>query len=203
MAAALYIAGTGSYAAEIASWARAAGREPTGLIELRDADRIGSTIHGLTVIARSEGPTDAEALIGVGGDRADTWESLAEAGWNPAPAIIHPDASVAAGVEIAAGATVGPMAVVGAGSAVGAQALLSRGALVGHHVTVGEFATVGPGVNVGGNTELGRSAFLGIGCVVSNGLSVGANAVVAAGAVAVRDVPEGTRVQGLPAKRYG
>jgi hypothetical protein len=47
----LYIAGTGSFAAEIASWVRASGAEPTGLIELRESSRVGSTIHGLPVIS--------------------------------------------------------------------------------------------------------------------------------------------------------
>ena len=144
----------------------------------------------------------AEALIGVGGDRAETWAALAEAGWSPAPALVHPEANPAEGVEIAAGATVGPLAVVGAGSAIGPQALISRGALVGHHVMVGEFATVGPGANVGGNTDLATAAFLGIGCVVSNGLTIGARAIVAAGAVVVRDVAGEIRVQGVPAKEY-
>jgi len=202
VAAALYIAGTGSYAAEIASWAKAAGRAPAGLIELRDSARVGTTIHGLPVVALAEPQRGAEALIGIGGDRAETWATLAEAGWSPASAAIHPTADIADTVEIAAGVTVGPLAVIGAETAIGGHALVSRGALVGHHVTVGEFATLGPGVNVGGNTVLAPSAFLGIGSVVSNGLKIGAHAVIAAGAAVVRDVPGGVRVQGVPGKPY-
>ena len=41
-----------------------------------------------------------------------------------------------------------------------------------------------------------------MGAVVTNGLLVGDGAVVAAGAVVVRDVASGERVQGVPARPY-
>ena len=51
-----------------------------------------------------------------------------------------------------------------------------------------------------GNSVVERGAFLGLGCLVSDHMRVGAGAVVAAGAVVVRDVAPGARVQGVPAR---
>jgi len=196
----LYIAGTGSYAAEIAAWAAQSGRAPAGLIEMLDSTRVGREIHGLPVLGLADRPAGAATLIGIGGDRGETRRALREAGWDRAPALVHPTAHVDPSASLGEGVTVGPLAVVDAATAVGPDSLISRGALVGHHVQVGECVTVGPGANVGGNTTLADCAFLGLGCVVSNGLEVGAMATVAAGAVAIRDVEAGVRVQGVPAR---
>ena len=198
MASSLYIAGTGSYAAEIASWASDTGAEIAGLIELQQPERVGSTIHGLDVIAVDAPPAGGRAVLGLGGDRRASWQLLAEAGWSAA-GVVHPSAHVATSARLAASATVGPHAVIGAEAVIGDQAILSRGVLVGHHSLVGEFATLNPGVNVGGNSEIGAGAFLGMGCVILNGVAVGENATVAAGAVTIGEVPAGVRVQGVPA----
>jgi acetyltransferase EpsM len=48
---------------------------------------------------------------------------------------------------------------------------------------------------------LERGAFLGAGAVVVPGVRIGADAVVAAGAVVLHDVPAGTTVLGVPARR--
>jgi acetyltransferase EpsM len=200
-ASSLYVAGTGSFSAEIASWAADSGAAVAGLIELEDPARVGSTIHGFPVVALESPPERARAVLGVGGDRRVRWDLLAGAGWSAA-GIVHPSARLAAGAQVAATATVGPLAVVGAETAIGEQTILSRGALVGHHVRVGDFATLNPGVNVGGNTTIGDGAFLGMGCVVANGVEVGEAATVAAGAVTLRGVPARARVQGVPAVPY-
>jgi UDP-3-O-[3-hydroxymyristoyl] glucosamine N-acyltransferase len=197
----LHIAGTGSFAAEIAGWVGDAGVEVAGLIELEDPGRVGSVFHGLPVVPLDPPPPDGRAILGLGGDRRDLWAPLAAAGWSPG-GVIHPTAHIAATAEVVPSATVGPLAVVGAESAVGEHAILSRGALVGHHVRIGDFATLNPGVNVGGNSEIGAGAFLGMGSVVVNGTVVGAGATVAAGAVAIRDVAAEVRVQGIPAAPY-
>jgi sugar O-acyltransferase (sialic acid O-acetyltransferase NeuD family) len=197
----LHIAGSGTYAAEIAGWAADAGIVIEGLVELEDPDRVGTVIHGLPVVSLDPPPADGRAVLGRAGDRRGIWEPLAAAGWSPA-GVVHPTAQIAATADVSPSATVGPMAVVGAESVVGEQAILSRGALVGHHVRIGDFATLNPGANVGGSAEIGAGAYLGMGAVVVNNTAVGAGATVAAGAVAVRDVPPEARVQGVPAALY-
>ena len=201
MARHLYIAGTGSFAAEIADWAEASGAEIDGLIELEQAERIGSEIHGIEVVALEAPRMGSCAVLGVGGDRRLGWQRLADAGWL-AEGIVHPTAHVAGSARVAPSATVGPHCVIGAEAEIGAHVILSRGVLLGHHARVGDFATLNPGANVGGNSETGAGAFLGMGCVVVNGLTIGSGATVAAGSVAIGDVAPGVRVQGTPATPY-
>ena len=201
MARSLYIAGTGSFAAEIADWAVEAAVEVEGLIALQRARQVGSVVHGIQVVDLEAPPPEGEAVLGLGGDRQANWQLLADAGWS-AGGVVHPTAQIARSARVAPSATIGPRSVVGAEAEIGEHAIVSRGVLVGHHVQVGRFATLNPGANVGGNSEIGAGAFLGMGCVVVNGLSVGTGATVAAGAVTIRDVPAEARVQGVPALPY-
>ena len=196
----LHIAGTGSFAAEIADWAAAAGTAVLGLIEMRDPARVGGRVHGLPVVALDDVRSAGEAVLGLGGDRAAAWERAAAAGWECTAPLIHRAAVVAADAISAPGATIGPLAVIGASSSVGPHAIVSRGALIGHHVRIGQFATLNPGVNVGGNSTIGHGAFIGMGAAVVNGTHVGAGAIVAAGALVIGDVAPGERVQGVPAQ---
>ncbi len=195
----LYIGGTGSFAAELADWARAAGHVVTGLIELRDRTRVGTRFHGLPTISLDDVRSGDAAAVGIGGDRRAVWAALTDAGAEPWT-IVHPMASRAAGVELGTGATIGPLTVIGAASVIGEQTIVSRGSLIGHHVSIGAYATLNPGVNVGGNTRIGDGAFIGMGAVVVNGISIGSDTVIGAGAVVLRDVPAGTRVHGVPAR---
>lgn len=195
----LYVAGTGSFAAEIVDWARAAGARVVGLVEMVDPARVGTTRHGVPVCGLDDVPADGRVVIGMGGDRRAAWEQLAAGGWRAA-SITHEAAHLAADVRLGAGAIIGPHAVIGAGSVIGEHAILSRGALVGHHVRVAEFATLNPGVNIGGNSRIEADAFIGMGATIVDGSAVGAGAVVAAGAVVLSDVDAGARVQGVPAR---
>jgi acetyltransferase EpsM len=196
----VYVAGTGSFAAEVVDWARAAGATVVGLVELLDPARVGMVKHGVPVRDLDDVPAGGTVVMGLGGDRRAVWVQLAASGWRGG-AVAHPAASLAADAQLRAGAVIGPQAVIGAGSVIGEHAIVSRGALVGHHVVVGEFATLNPGVNVGGNSRIEADAFIGIGATVVDGTTVGAGAVVAAGAVVLNDVEAGTRVQGVPARQ--
>jgi sugar O-acyltransferase (sialic acid O-acetyltransferase NeuD family) len=198
----VHVAGTGSYSAEISDYARAAGFEVVGLIELADPERVGERIHDLPVVAAAQRP-DALPLgvIGAGGDRLRFAAKLAAHGWS-FPTLVHPAAHVSPTARLAPGCVVAPGAIVGAHTVLDEHALVGRGGLIGHHVHVGAGATVNPGANVGGNSRIGAGAQLGMGAVVVNGIEIGRDAVVAAGAVVVRAVAARTRVQGVPARPY-
>lgn len=195
----LHVAGSGSFALEVVEYARAAGHDVVGLVELLDPARIGTEAHGLPVLGAEHGA--GAAVVGVGGNRLELWALLAEHGWRPAR-VVHPAAHVSPSAEVADGAVVGPAAVVGAAAQVGPHALVARGVLVGHHTRIGPGAVLNPGANVGGNARIGDGAVLGMGATVVNGIEVGDGAVVGAGAVVVRPVERETRVQGVPARLF-
>jgi sugar O-acyltransferase (sialic acid O-acetyltransferase NeuD family) len=198
----IHVAGTGSFALEIAEYAGAAGLEVAGLIELQDPSRVGTEIHGLPVRAADDPPArDAAAVVGAGGDRLAHWDGLADHGWS-AVSVVHPAAHVSPSARVSAGCVVGPGAVVGAASELGEHVLLGRGALLGHHVVIEAGVTLNPGANVAGHVRLGRGVTVGMGAIVADHLEVGAGATVAAGATVVRDVDPGVRVQGVPARPY-
>lgn len=198
----IYVAGTGSFALEVAEWAHAAGGQVLGLVELLDPARVGTKIHGLAVVAASDGRRErANVVIGCGGDRLGHWAVLAEHGWRPRT-VVHPTAHVSPSVVVGAGAIVGPGASIGASGRLGRHCLVGRGALIGHHARIGAGATLNAGVNIAGNATIGERAAIGIGAVICNGITVGAGAVVAAGAVVVRPVGAETRVQGVPAQLF-
>lgn len=196
----LYLAGTGSFAVEVAEWAKDAGWTIVGLIELLDRSRVGTVTAGRPVVACDSPPTGAHAVIALGGSRSEHHSRLG--GRWQAATLVHPRAHVSTSACLGAGCIVAPGAVVGAETVIGEHALVSRGALVGHHVSIGAFVSLLPGVNVGGHVEMGNRATIGMGAVITNGTRIGADATVAAGAVVVSEVASGSRVQGVPAREY-
>jgi sugar O-acyltransferase (sialic acid O-acetyltransferase NeuD family) len=196
----LHIAGSGSFAAEIAEYARDAGFTVAGLVELLEPERVGGERHGLPIVAPdAAAAAGGLAVVGAGGDRRAHWALLAPHGWTPAT-VVHPRAHVSASAAVGPGCVIGPLAVVGAGTRVGEHAVIGRGALVGHHVELGPGCVVNPGANVGGHARIGAGTLIAMGAIVADHVTVGSDATLAAGAVAVRDVADGTRAQGIPAR---
>ena len=198
----VHVAGTRTFAAEVADFARDAGLRVVGLLEPADRARVGETIHDLPVTWLDDpAPAPAAvALLGTG-DRArrELVERLRAAGWR-AGTLVHPRAHIAPSASVGAGTVIAPGVVVGACARIGEHVVVGRGALVGHHTAVGEFATLGPGVNVAGNVEVGSDAFVGMGALVRDHTAIGGGATIAMGAVVVGDVPAGVEVRGIPAR---
>jgi len=117
-----------------------------------------------------------------------------------APALIDPTAIVASSIEIGVGSFVNSAAIIGGASRIGRHVVINRGVSLGHHSLLGDFVSIGPGAIVAGQVEIGSGAMIGAGAVVLPKIRIGAGAVVGAAAVVTRDVPEGARVMGNPAR---
>jgi sugar O-acyltransferase (sialic acid O-acetyltransferase NeuD family) len=201
----VYVAGTRTFAAEVASFAEDAGLRVIGLLEPFERERVGQTIHGFDVSWLEDGPGGGPnaVLTGTGElARRDIVGRLEAVGWRPV-SLVHPRAQIAASSTVGIGAIVGPGVVVGAYSPIGEHAVLGRGVLVGHHTKIGPFATLGPGANVAGNVRVGADAHIAMGALVRDHLTIGSSAVVAMGAVVIADVADGAQVFGFPARGAG
>jgi len=199
----LFIVGAGWFAVEVAGWAEESGWQVAGLAELLDPARVGIHHAGYPVVDPMALPHGAIALVAGARDhdRRESWDLVERRGCKAAT-VVHPTAHVARSANLAPGTIVAPAAVIGAGTEVGEHTLVSRGALVGHHVTIGPFTRLLPGANVASHVELGPDVTIGMAAALVDHVSIGEAAVVAAGAVVLRDVPSGTRVQGVPARVF-
>ena len=117
------------------------------------------------------------------------------------PSIVDSTATVGAAVEIAEGAWVGKRAVLNCGAHVAACAIVNTGAIVEHGASVGGFSHISVGAVLCGDAQTGYGSHIGPGATVLQGVSIGDHAFVAAGAVVLSDVPNRTRVAGVPAKK--
>jgi acetyltransferase-like isoleucine patch superfamily enzyme len=78
--------------------------------------------------------------------------------------------------------------------------ILNTAAVVDHDCVIGDHVHVSPGARVAGGVTVGEGSHIGMGAIVIQGLRIGAGVLVAAGAVVLRDVPDGYRVAGVPAR---
>jgi acetyltransferase EpsM len=204
VAAPLAILGTHVFAEEVADLVEQIGEhELVAFVENWDRERAGRTLAGRPVIwvdelAERSGEWSAVCAIGSPERRAYI-EQVAGLGIAFAT-VRHPSAVIAPSARLGPGCVVSPGVVVGAHTEIGDHVILNRGVLVGHHTRIGSFVTLSPAANVAGCVEVGTGAYVGMGATVIDRRTIGPGALVAAGAVVVRDVPENTRVQGVPAR---
>jgi sugar O-acyltransferase (sialic acid O-acetyltransferase NeuD family) len=104
-------------------------------------------------------------------------------------ATLHPQ-----GVMVAANATINPLVQIGKG------VICNTNCSIDHECIIGNFAHIAPGAVLCGNVKVGASTFVGANAVVKQGITIGSNCMIGAGAVVVKDVPDGARVVGVPAK---
>ncbi len=119
------------------------------------------------------------------------------AGW---ATVVHASAWVSPTAFIGEGAVILARAVVQTGARIGAHCVVNSGVIVEHDVVLGDHAQLAPGVILGGGARVGPLAYVGLGAVVRDHVAIGGGATVGMGAVVVKDVPDGARALGVPAR---
>jgi len=141
----------------------------------------------------------AVVAVGDAGLRMTWLERYAEQGFS-LPVLIHPMAWVSDASEIGEGTVVCAHATVVCGARLGRGVIVNTGATVDHDCALGEGVHVCPGVHLGGAVHAGARSWIGIGASVVQGVCIGEGAMIGAGSVVIRDVPDTSKVAGIPAK---
>jgi len=172
-----------------------------------DTSKHGRSIDGIPVLGGldetprliRDGITHAVVAIGDNPTRVALGERLRERGMRLMSAI-HPLASIASSATLDEHVIIGARAVICIHSTIGPHSVVSTGAIVDHDSRIGAGAFLHPAVKLAGGVRVEPLVTLCIGCSVIPGRTIGRRARVEAGSVVIRDIGDGSRVTGVPAR---
>lgn len=147
--------------------------------------------------------TDLGFLVAIGNPhgrvRLRLHEALKREGLQPIT-IIHPTAWVDKNVEIGEGSQILAGSIVLAETVIGKQCIINTKASVDHENRINDGAEIAPGATLCGLVKVGMNAWICAGSTILPRIEIGDDAIVAAGAVVTENVPDNTKVAGIPAK---
>lgn len=109
-------------------------------------------------------------------------------------AVLSPTCKVENGTSIMAGC------IINSDSRIGKGCIVNTSTSIDHDCNIGNFVNIGPGCRLAGGVTIGDETELGTGVTVIPNVTIGKNCIVGAGSVVIRDIPDGSRVAGVPAK---
>ncbi len=199
------ILGGGGHARVLLDSLRRLGTEPAGMTE----PVPGPGLPGVAAIGNDEAvlaldPQDVTLVNAIGetgdtGPRRTLFERFRQRGFRFLT-VIHPSAIVAGDATIGEGTQIMAGAVIQTGCKIGANVIVNTRASLDHDCVVGDHVHLAPGAIVCGGVAIGSGVHVGSGATIIQGIKLGAGCVIAAGAVVVRDVGDGLRMAGVPAR---
>ena len=186
----------------------AAGVPVLGIADT-DPSAKGRTVLGVPVLGGDEAvlahpPGSVDLVVGVGSvglprKRASLFDEFGKRGYSFA-SVISPSAVVGMEVELLEGAQVMAGAVIQPGTRIGRNAIVNTRASVDHDCVIGAHTHIAPGVTLSGSVHVGEGSLVGTGASVIQGIRIGRECLIGAGSVVLRDLPDGTKAWGVPAR---
>ncbi len=139
-------------------------------------------------------------FIGKGRLRRDQFERWKHAGFSFLT-LCHPETVLGSGVDLGEGVQVMAGTIIQPEAVIGDNSIINTRAVIEHDCHIGKHVHIAPGVTLSGGVRVGDNTLIGVGAIVIEGMEIGKNCIVGAGSVVVRDVPDDTRVMGVPAHR--
>lgn len=87
---------------------------------------------------------------------------------------------------------------IGPNIQIGKGCLINTGAQIHHEVQIGEFTEISPKAVLLGKVQVGSFCSIGANATILPKVKIGNNVIVGAGSVVTRDVPDKTKIVGVP-----
>jgi UDP-3-O-[3-hydroxymyristoyl] glucosamine N-acyltransferase len=105
-------------------------------------------------------------------------------------------------VQIGSNATICRGTIPATSTSIGKNSRINNNCHIGHNCQIGENVYVAALCCFCGSSSVGDNSWIAPGVMVRNGVKIGKNCLVGMGAVVVKDVPDNTKVKGVPARVY-
>ena len=115
--------------------------------------------------------------------------------------LVHPDAVIAAQVEIGSGTVVMAGAVINPGSRIGMGCIVNTSSSIDHDCVVGNYCHIAVGAHLAGTVNVGNGTWIGAGAIVSNNVNICGGCMIGAGAVVIKNIDEAGIYIGVPAEK--
>ena len=147
-------------------------------------------------------PTFGQVIIAVG-DNNVRKKLVSQIKLDLSEAVIHPSSILGVDVEIGEGSVVFAGSAVNPDVHIGKHVIINTNATIEHDCIIDDFVHVSPNATLCGTAEVGEGTQIGAGAVVLPNLKIGKWCIIAAGAVVTRDIPDYSKVIGVPGKIVG
>jgi len=119
------------------------------------------------------------------------------------PTVIHSTAIISSEVNIGCGTVIMPGVVIEPGVNIGEHCIINNGAIIGHGSRIGDFCHISGNAVVSGEVVVGKGSLVAIGSCITPQVNVGEYCIIGAGSVISRNVPDGAKMMGNPARNIG
>lgn len=192
----LLIVGAGGHGKVVADTARASGYIDIAFL---DGAWPEKTTNGTWSVRGKPAPSKTPTFCAVGNNAARE-KLFSDLELSNAPVLTHSSAIVSPSTHIGAGTLLVAGTIVNADARIGRGVILNTGCSVDHDCEIDDFVHISPGAHLAGGVKVGKRSWIGIGAVVREGIHIGDDVIVGAGSVVVRDIENGAKVCGVPAR---
>ena len=208
---AVFVLGAGGHGKVIIDALLAAGGVDIRGVLDDDSSKVGGDVLGFPVLGTTMELVDfgwkhkvTKVVLAIGDNyvRHKKFEQAKRAGFS-IMGLTHPSACVSRFVTRGAGVVILAGAVVNPGSTIEDNVCVNTSASVDHDNLLLANCHIFPNATLAGAVTVGQFTYIGSGAVIIPSCVVGNYAYVGAGAVVVRDVEDGVKVAGVPARKIG
>ncbi|WP_198027628.1 acetyltransferase [Seonamhaeicola sp. S2-3] len=113
---------------------------------------------------------------------------------------IHPTAVIGKDVKIGKGVVVVAGSIINSNAVIGDFCIINTKASLGHDSQLKKYASLAPNSTIGGNVKIGTCTAICLSASIIQDITIGKHCIIGASSLIIRDVPNNSKVIGIPGK---